>query len=775
MWRSGVILVLVGVVLGCIDGCSCGGDPEPDTCTTVDDCDPGEECVDNRCVAPGDADVPDGGDGDGDGDSDTDADTDSDSDLDDESPYPPCDPGDLCQEDSRCVGGRCIPWEEGDFDDACVRTAVPGPLRPQLQCSWDGPPADDPVPTYTRVLHTPLVADMGIVLGADVPTRPSVVFISDGSYSEGPPRTCSAAGTLRVIDGATCEELTAVTDEVDRLNSPVTPALGDLDGDGLPEIVAAAAAGGVMAFRLNVGAGQFERYWVSHHPDGTDDLHGSTTCLWGGITLADLDDDGLPEVVFDGGVWGPDGTRIATVPGWLGYNWGVPAPVADVDLDGVPELVAAEGVWQWDVATSTFVLESYFTGAGSLGFAALADFGEFPGAAGDGPGRPEVVVSGNNQIIVQSIGGDLIASYTAPSRGGGPPTIADYDGDGLPEIGAAFADHYIVYDVADGEVLWQQASQDHSSAKTGSSVFDFNGDGRAEVVYGDECYVRIYDGETGEVLFSQARFSSTWEENAIVADVDSDYAAEIIMSMSGPCSPTYCPAWDPIFAGLQCDTADDCPGGACDEGICRCASDDQCGVTYGCTDPLDGTPGTGMVCRARHQDCEAGLRIYRDARDRWATSRPIWNQHAYSVTNVEDDGSIPPTSETQRNWEVDGLNNFRQNVQGGLTDVPGPDFTVGRLEAICEGESTRIRAEVCNRGGALIDSGVTVIFRQAGGEELCRLVTPDPVPPGLCSQVTCLAPVQAEGLFEALADPDDAIAECIDDNNTASGWADCLM
>jgi hypothetical protein len=333
----------------------------------------------------------------------------------------------------------------------------------------------------------------------------------------------------------------------------------------------------------------------------------------------------------------------------------------------------------------------------------------------------------------------------------------------------------VAWDFLEGRVLWTQPSQDLSSARTGSSVFDFNGDGRAEVVYGDECYVRVYDGQTGEVVFSQARFSSTWQENPIVADVDADYAAEMVMGMSGPCVPTYCPAWDQLFAGLRCDTGLDCPSGLCDAGLCRCLADTDCGATYGCTDPLPTSAGSGLVCRARHLDCQPGLRVYRDARDRWATSRMIWNQHPYSVTNVEDDGSIPRTSAWRRNWETTGLNNFRQNVQGALTDVPGPDFTVGRLRAICEGASTRLTAEVCNRGGALIDSGVIVIFRQSGGAELCRLATPDPVPPGLCAEVECLAPVQADGVFEALADPDGVIAECVEGNNTASGLADCLM
>jgi hypothetical protein len=61
------------------------------------------------------------------------------------------------------------------------------------------------------------------------------------------------------------------------------------------------------------------------------------------------------------------------------------------------------------------------------------------------------------------------------SGSGGPPTVADFDGDGAPEIGVAGGTSYAVYD-GDGTVQWSRPTQDISSAITGSSVFDFNGD-----------------------------------------------------------------------------------------------------------------------------------------------------------------------------------------------------------------------------------------------------------------------------------------------------------
>ncbi|MCZ7682339.1 MAG: VCBS repeat-containing protein [Sandaracinaceae bacterium] len=466
--------------------------------------------------------------------------------------------------------------------------------------------------------------------------------------------------------------------------------------------------GGLAAFRV-AEDGAITQAWRATLGDGSVDLWGSTECQWGGVALYDLDDDGRPEILFEGAVWDAGGVRVTTLPGWSHVGTGTPTPVGDFDGDGRVEAVAGHATWDLDPSARTFAIESGFSTTVPAGHVAVADLGDFPGVPGDAPGLPEVVSAGGRRRLRARA--HRRADRVVPHHHQRQRWAADHRG--LRRRRRArdrrrVRGSYEVIDLGEpSRRLWVRPSQDLSSSRTGSSVFDFNADGRAEVVYGDECFVRVYEGATGEVIFSQARFSSTWTENPIVADADGDGSAEMVMGASSPCSRPYCPEFDPIFAGLRCDAPEDCPSGACDAGYCRCTDDAGCGATYGCTAPLDGTPGSGNVCRAFHRDCVAGVRVYRDARDRWAASRTIWNQHAYHVTNVEESGVVPRTSAVRANWADATLNNFRQNVQGSLGETPGPDLTIQSIVAVCGGpDSTDMRATICNRGVVFLDAGI---------------------------------------------------------------------
>ena len=152
------------------------------------------------------------------------------------------------------------------------------------------------------------------------------------------------------------------------------------------------------------------------------------------------------------------------------------------------------------------------------------------------------------------------------------------------------AHHYSAFH-GDGSVMWSTSVADQSGIAAGTA-FDFLGDGHTEAMYADEQNMFVFDSG-GQVIFQIPRTSVTLAEYPIVADIDNDGSAEIVVVSNpyGPPSPT--------------------------------------------------------------------VQVIRDREDRWIAARRIWNQHAYHVTNVREDGTIP--AHEQPSWQH--LNSFRANAQ----------------------------------------------------------------------------------------------------------------
>ncbi len=710
----------------------------------------------------------------------------------------PCETDSDCDGDTYCCaqdclprgedGGVCIPYglgPEGNVNEECLGDVVIGLFEPDLQCEWIAPPPGDPYPDHVNVLTTPMVAQLPYDSGA----AGEIVLVTYNCIDGGSPSSWGSDpncyGVIRILNGQTCEQLDTIDDPAHRVIAATPPAIGDLDGDGTPEIVSLRAVTGVVAFTWDPGAGRYGTMWSSI------DSNISQANRWDGPALHDLDDDGLPEVVSSSEVYdGMTGARLNPgqgVPGGFGASIGVFSVVGDLDQNGTADLVA-NGIWSWDLNTSAWVLDQPGSPGGRhYGF---ADFGT-PGATPQDfdrfslDGTAEVVTVGPGTVQLHTLGGQLLMSV-AGIAGGGPPTIGDFDNDGLPEIASAGGSFYRVFDLdcADGMapgcqaqwVRWIQPSQDLSSSNTGSSIFDFEGDGQAEAVYGDECYLRVYEGASGEVLYSAPRTSCTWYENPIVADLDFDDNTEILVGSNTNCDVS-CPVIDPIHRGLRCEDGLGCPSGICNEGFCRCTDDLDCPAEHACTPPPVGTGGIGDTCRATHPvgTTISGVRVLRDRLDRWASSRPLWNQHAYSITNVEDDLSIAATSAWTQNFSDPQLNNYRQNRQGDASAEELPDIT-GRLEdtaCTLDGADITLMGTVCNRGLKAVAAALPATFYlgdPAAGNILCVAYTAEPVPVGECREVSCPIGAQVAGLITMVVNDDGMgnalTVECNDDNNT---------
>ena len=540
-----------------------------------------------------------------------------------------------CAKDQYCEPslGKCLPKGSG----GCSYTPT-ADFEPELLWAWTG---STTAPTYIQVMMTPVVVPCQDTNGdgkydaQDIPCIIFNTFITGGSSQE--------VAVLRALSGDDGHELWTMADPQYSVNGLSEIAVGDLDGDGAIEIVTGkykadgGANGGLIAFRRD---GSF--YWQSDE---------AIVVNWGGASIADLDGDGLPEVIIGSTVLdGRTGQTRWAGGACVGSNGPGPlSTVADINLDGQPEVVTGCAAYAYD---GTVLWNNGLTD----GFVAVANL--------TGDTHPEIVVVSKGNVRVQDWQGNVIGGPLAilGSKGGGPPTIADFDGDGTPEFGAAGSDSYAMYKMdAQGtlSMIWNMKTQDHSSNVTGSSVFDFTGARKPSVLYGDECYLHVFDGATGTEIFSKPNSSGTTYENPVVADVNGDWKAEIVVAANNYASGLVCPWGTHGAAGLH------------------------------------------------------GIQVFKDKKDNWVPTRAIWNEHAYHVTNVNDDGSIPPVE--PHNWDVPGMNNFRVNQQGeGLFNAP--DLVArdpgARIYGCPPVLSTWVR--VANAGSLGVPAGIPVAFYAKG-------------------------------------------------------------
>jgi len=237
----------------------------------------------------------------------------------------------------------------------------------------------------------------------------------------------------------------------------------------------------------------------------------------GAIALADLDNDADVEIVAANFATDHMGNRLFTAPVAAG-SWSATA-AADLDGDGDLEVVLGNAAYHHDGT------QYYSTPSVASGYPQIANL--------DGDPQPEVIVMNNNGIAMLEHTGAVKYQDLRPTGDGigfttwlRPATVHDFDGDSVAEFAVSSANHYTVYE-GDASIVWSANVSDQSGIAAGTA-FDFLGDGIAEAMYADENFMFIFDGG-GLPLLQIPRTSGTLSEYPVVADIDNDGSAEIVV------------------------------------------------------------------------------------------------------------------------------------------------------------------------------------------------------------------------------------------------------
>jgi hypothetical protein len=601
--------------------------------------------------------------------------------------------------DGACDGVEAEAGHDVPFADRCVPGFTPPADPGDLVVTWHWTGLSTN-PNADSVWTTPVVANLtddngdGAIDELDTPdvaftTCEWIVEPTSGwgsCPSSGP--VMSFAGSLVILDGATGAPLL----EKDGFDIFGQVTAADVDGDGLPEVIAY----------------DTERFLVGIQADGTETWRSKTRAgdaPWTQcVNVADLEGDGVNEVVTQWIVW--DGATGAA-ESWT-YDFDAQmsqargCPVADIDLDGVQEWFPGAKVSDPDANVELAL-------ATDLGNSTEDSQHVLPVQADADP-EGEIAFVGASRFQVFDTDGTELADVVLDTREfgtAGPPCAGDFDGDGAMEVGVPWSDTLYLLEL-DGSVKWKLPIRD-ASGHSGCSGFDADGDGALELFFADQEDAYMLDGATGaEIWRSDERNSGTGADYPVVADADADGSADLLLT----------------------------------------GNDDL------------GQFGWNGVVLLSH--ATAG----------WAPGGPVWTNHDYVVTNVLPDGSIPAHPEPS--WQGDGVYRARPAMDGaaGLSVAVTDECVPG-----CEADDVVYLAVTVTNAG-LEDATVPVTLYALHGDGRTALDTREvSVAKGRASD-SLLYEVPRSELGDGLvvvADDDgtgvSTVEECEETDNSAT-WID---
>ena len=418
---------------------------------------------------------------------------------------------------------------------------------------------------------------------------------------------------LRVFDGETWAVEHEILTDIDLTNNNSSNLIADTDGNGYGEIYLVDRS--KQFYRFDFDGTTFTETWMS--PDLAQSIYYVPH-------IADFDGDGTPEIHMGTQIFRvSDGKKI--IDGWFNPGdlwWSVaadmlPASSSCTDCAG-QELVMWSKIFAVNMAASTMT-EVRFDGlpwhASSRYATSVADMDNdgdldvvYSARSVDSDARVAVRDGQTNTVMMTHEVNDFNAGLWRVN-------IADFDGDGINEMWVvSYAKYNVVDDVVNfpwwADLRWIKNSD--TSAVTSSSVFDFDYDGKSEVVYRDMTDLYILDG--AEWIGTTVNSAWTMTSYSVVNP------SPVVPKFKEPCISWT--RWEnPTIADIN----------------------------------NDGQTEIAVICANGWWNRWNGrVKTFASASDPRAPSRPVWNQHGYNITNVNDDLTIPavPKNNATREWWV---------------------------------------------------------------------------------------------------------------------------
>jgi hypothetical protein len=269
-------------------------------------------------------------------------------------------------------------------------------------------------------------------------------------------------------------------------------AAGDVNEDGLPDLVTSNLASGDIVTYLATGGGSFGFGLVTHLLD--EQIYAAT------MRLADVDVDGHLDILAGHSAW------LGHGDGFFGQalvseGSGTSTVVLDVDGDGLPDLARtsappgaqASVLWQRGLGDGHFEAPIVIQTARSPRWIAAGDL--------DGDGLTDLVYVDSDEpsgapvfaVVLRHLGGGSFAdpvAYPAGTLLPGPLAIADLDADGHPDVLKVDAGAVLeLRGAGDGTLLpavtLPIAGAGLHSLTSGLHAVDMDRDGRLDLVVSD--------------------------------------------------------------------------------------------------------------------------------------------------------------------------------------------------------------------------------------------------------------------------------------------------